>query len=664
MENSDDARATRQQNTLQPQQGAYAAIQKAAAAYSEETTGSRTGTRACFIVLLDSFMTHTGLFRYFIVLCSALCCTLVCFTEAEAQNKVSFSLQNRQTAAGIYYVDLWATISTGATWQPGNCTIAIEFNHSALSLTDFSNASLLNPDSALNSGNYFPMYQSSYDSALSVTILNFSSNFADKSGSFRIGTLRWRIVNGFLLDSLRFLTSGPVESVISNGWEFMSYNCGDSTCYAAVNPTPAQTGNPPVVSQQPESAVLCPGGTTTLSVQATGATLSYQWQQKVNATWASITGATSASLLVSATTGTVEYRVVVSGNAPPVATSQVVQVTTTYVPSVQQHPAPVSICAGADATFTAVFESVWPQPSITWETQSAGSSTWTTVPGALSTTLTISAADAVLNGTLYRAKATMLCGTATTDSALLTVNSSPNITTQATVVTAVAGSTASFGITATGIGNSYRWQKNNTDIAEASTATLSLAGVQISDIGLYRAIVSNTCGSDTSEQILLYVQAVDTTKTPVTVKALMQGYWDGANHVRTPVSVELRSGSVLASSTIASIQAGILQSNGTITLEFNDIQSGNYWIVVRHGGYLPVASAAPISVTRGTATSYDFSNAASKAFANGTLAVTIGGQTVYVLKGGDLNGNRAVNPQDLPLFLMGYPKTNTGVPGL
>lgn len=149
------------------------------------------------------------------------------------------------------------------------------------------------------------------------------------------------------------------------------------------------------------------------------------------------------------------------------------------------------------------------------------------------------------------------------------------------------------------------------------------------------------------------------TPTTVQVRALVQGLWNGTVHRTSPVSVELRAGGgTPLTSTLVSRLTGMLSSTGTVSVTFPNIVSGNYWIIVRHGGSLPVCSATQQSITAGTTFSYDFSDASTKAYSNGTIAVTLNSTTYYVLKSGDLTGDRAANPSDIPVFLSGYPKTN------
>lgn len=149
------------------------------------------------------------------------------------------------------------------------------------------------------------------------------------------------------------------------------------------------------------------------------------------------------------------------------------------------------------------------------------------------------------------------------------------------------------------------------------------------------------------------------TPTNVQVKALMQGLWDGSVHKPSPVSVELRSGGVAPTASVLVARAtGMLSSTGTVTVTFNNLSTGNYWIIIRHGGSLPISSAAQQSITSGSTFTYDFSDAAAKTYGGGTVVVNIGGTNYYVLKAGDFTGDRAANPLDISVFLNGYSKTN------
>jgi hypothetical protein len=152
------------------------------------------------------------------------------------------------------------------------------------------------------------------------------------------------------------------------------------------------------------------------------------------------------------------------------------------------------------------------------------------------------------------------------------------------------------------------------------------------------------------------------TPTTVQVKALVQGMWTGSIHRAVPAAVELRSGATPITSTLVDRRTAMISSNGTISVVFPNLTSGSYWLIVRCTGVLPVSSSTALSVTAGNTLSYDFSDNASKAYEDGTIAVTISGNTYYVLKAGDFTGDANVNPTDLNIFLQAYPKVNLSVP--
>jgi RHS repeat-associated protein len=69
----------------------------------------------------------------------------------------------------------------------------------------------------------------------------------------------------------------------------------------------------PLITQQPQSQPVCPGGTATLRVTASGAA-SYQWQSFDGTNWNDIAGATSSSVTVTPSSAT-QYRVVITNAA-------------------------------------------------------------------------------------------------------------------------------------------------------------------------------------------------------------------------------------------------------------------------------------------------------------------------------------------------------------
>ncbi|MFM2207419.1 MAG: hypothetical protein RL213_1394 [Bacteroidota bacterium] len=131
------------------------------------------------------------------------------------------------------------------------------------------------------------------------------------------------------------------------------------------------------------------------------------------------------------------------------------------------------------------------------------------------------------------------------------------------------------------------------------------------------------------------------TMTPVLQN---QGLAGGINDVDTIVA-ELRS--TADPSLVVSSLKGIVQTNGQATFIFpSAVANNSYWLVVKHRNCLETWSAAPVTMSvNGT---YNFSNAASKAYASNQADM---GGGVYAMYAGDMNQDGFVDPFDFSMFL-------------
>ncbi len=137
------------------------------------------------------------------------------------------------------------------------------------------------------------------------------------------------------------------------------------------------------------------------------------------------------------------------------------------------------------------------------------------------------------------------------------LDTAPVITSQPIAVSALKGTTATFSVVATGTSPlSYQWSKGSTAITGATTATLTITGVQPSDAGNYSVTVSNGSGSATSSFVALTVPETPTfTAQPAarTVVALggsatLTGTATGATSYQWK-----RNGQIIAGATDASL---------------------------------------------------------------------------------------------------------------
>jgi hypothetical protein len=213
---------------------------------------------------------------------------------------------------------------------------------------------------------------------------------------------------------------------------------------------------PASVATNPTDQTVCNGGTATFTASSSGfPTPTVQWQVSTGGPFTDISGATSTTLMFTATTADNgnQYRAVFtnsSGTATSTAATLTVAVTATSDPLDQ------SVCQGSTASFSTTasgigpFSFVWKKGATILNTGDLGGRV-TITSGSNSSTLSISNVQASDAGT-YSVETTGTCGTAT-QSASLTLDSTPpsitcpaNVTVEATCPSgAIATYTAPVG---------------------------------------------------------------------------------------------------------------------------------------------------------------------------------------------------------------------------
>ena len=330
------------------------------------------------------------------------------------------------------------------------------------------------------------------------------------------------------------LSSDGTLALIGASGATTNTNFAQGAAYFFQNGT--QTKSAPSITTQPTSTAVVAGTTATFLATATGnPTPTVQWQLSVNGgtSWANINGATATTYTTPATTAAdlgKLFRAVFT-NALGSATSSTVTLTVNDAPNITTQPTSVTVVAGTTATFSAAAAGN-PTPTVQWQLSANGGTSWTNINGATATTYTTPATTAADLGKLFRAVFTNAVGSAKSASATLTVNDAPNITTQPTSVTVVAGTTATFSAAATGKPTpTVQWQLSAnggtswTNINGATATTYTTTATSAADLGSqFRAVFSNTVGSATSAAASLTVNSnttpvVTTQPTSVTVVA-------------------------------------------------------------------------------------------------------------------------------------------------
>ena len=184
----------------------------------------------------------------------------------------------------------------------------------------------------------------------------------------------------------------------------------------------------PMITQNPTNVSVNASQTAAFSVVASGGGLSYQWQSRPSgsSSFTNIAGATSASYTTPATVlsdnGT-QFRCVVSNSAGTVLSTPAVVTVTLSLPMITQNPASAFANVGQTAVFTVAASGG--NLSYQWQSQPTGSSSFTNIGGATSSTYTTQALGLGDSGAQFLCVVSNSSGTVTSNAATLTVTIVP-----------------------------------------------------------------------------------------------------------------------------------------------------------------------------------------------------------------------------------------------
>ena len=280
----------------------------------------------------------------------------------------------------------------------------------------------------------------------------------------------------------------------------------------------------PVITTQPKSITAASGETATFKVKATGGSLSYQWQYRTSSsgTWknSSGSGATSASYPVGAASyrDGYQYRCKVT-NAAGTAISSAATLTVVDMlkPKITAQPKSVEATSGTTVNFsvTATGGGLRYQ----WQFMNPSTGAWANCSGEGATAAKLPVeVKSYRDGYQYRCKVSNDLGSVTSEAATLTLKTiaKPTITKQPSSVTAKAGETATFSITATGSGTlTYQWYyraKPENAWAKCTGGTGKSLSVEVKGYRSgyeYYCAVTNAGGTTKSNTVTLTVRTVE-----------------------------------------------------------------------------------------------------------------------------------------------------------
>ncbi len=298
----------------------------------------------------------------------------------------------------------------------------------------------------------------------------------------------------------------------------------------------------PTITTQPSDVSAVAGKTAKFTVAATGTgTLTYQWQAyNVNSKkWvnSSAASATTANLAVTASAAINGFKfrcVITDGNGGETTSAAATLTVTAAPPTITKQPVAKSVTAGTSAAFSVTATGTGTL-SYQWQAYNPNTKKWVNSSSASATTANFSIkAQEAHNGFKFRCIVTDGNGNSTTSNAAgLTVTAAvvvPKITAQPVAKTVGVGSTASFSVTATGVGTlTYQWQAYNPNTkkwvnsssASAKTVNFSITAQTAHHNFKFRCVVTDGNGkSATSNEALLTVRpGIVTQPSDVSVSA-------------------------------------------------------------------------------------------------------------------------------------------------
>jgi hypothetical protein len=249
---------------------------------------------------------------------------------------------------------------------------------------------------------------------------------------------------------------------------------------------------------QPVGFALNAGGTGVLSATVGGtAPVTYQWRRNGTA----IEGATAASYTIaSASEADAGSYDLVAGNVVGSVTSNKAQVSLNTPVSIVQQPTSLAANPGAQAVLSVAAVGTAP---IAYQWSRNG----VPIEGAIGDRFVLSGVQALDAGS-YAVVVSNVAGSATSSTAMVTLNTPVSITSHPQGAELLPGTSLTLSAAASGTAPlSYQWYKNGAALSGATGGSLFIGGARDVDAASYNVVVTNIVGSVASEPAVVSVAA-------------------------------------------------------------------------------------------------------------------------------------------------------------
>ncbi len=436
-----------------------------------------------------------------------------------------FGTANVSTADGLSYVQGKVASSQRHNYQPvlGDIllTEAYDYNNAgriSKKTTTASEHHLPNSDTTIQSFEQ----KFTYDPLGNVLKAGYPNCLTQWCGGSSLAEFEYGYDKGYLtsvpgfIDSISYFPTGLMQQLNHSSGVTTQQTQDDSGMARVKNITVSNYGNcavpVPVINGQPADAVVNSGSTASLTVYATGSSLTYQWYYA--ATGQPIAGATSSSYTTVPLTQTTTYYVIIT--TPCGSTqSRTALVTVCTTPGIDVQPADTPVSANGTATLTVHV----PGSSLTYQWYNA--TIGQPIAGATSTSYTT---PVLTQTTLYYVVVSASCGSTQSRTATVTVCVAPSLSPQTSNTVVVYGNATTLIANATGTSLHYHWYAGFTPDTSnpVGTDSPSYTTAAVTSTSHYWVQVTNSCGTASGSTL---------TVTPVSAPASVTATYYDATHV-------------------------------------------------------------------------------------------------------------------------------------
>lgn len=298
---------------------------------------------------------------------------------------------------------------------------------------------------------------------------------------------------------------------------------GSFTC-TATNECGFATTQPAVITLigdtqlnvQPSIIPTCVVDPITLSVSASGESVTFQWQVSTDGgnTFSNIPGATASSYIIPGGTAVEghRYRCVINSFCGPEVITTSATVDTVAAPVITSQPSSVQSCSGSTVNLTVGYTAEY-ATAANWQVFTGG--TWVDIPGATGTTYSTTSAGS------YRFRVTNACGEAVSNTAVVTSYSNVSFTSVNSGATLCVGQNATFTNIVAGDVVSMQWYVSTDGgstyniISGATSNAYTVSNVQyFQNDYKYKLVVTGQCNTIENVSTLVVRQGVTSVNPP------------------------------------------------------------------------------------------------------------------------------------------------------